>query len=188
VTLKFQTNVPMELRLRFLEGKEVESQFGGVQHLFTAEEGAFYVSDTVGRILAEQLRKLGVRAGEPVEICKREVANGSGRKSIQWQVTRGGFAPGEQPPDEPPSELERQLAASIDQVAQRKAAAQAQTAASEFTSRLVAETNALVDSYAVALETASKKYGNAVKPDDIRALLVTCYINASKNGGNRNAA
>jgi hypothetical protein len=186
--IRFATNVPQKLRLQSLEGRSVESQFGGVQHMFSAAEGAFYVSDTVGRILAEQFHRLGVRAGEPVEITKREVANGNGRKSIQWQVTRVGFAPGEQPPDEPPSELERQLAASIDQVAQRKAAAQAQTATSEFTSRLVAETNALVDSYAVALETASKKYGNAVKPDDVRALLVTCYINASKNGGNRNAA
>jgi hypothetical protein len=94
--LKFETNVPKELRLRFLAGKEVESQFGGSQHLFTAEEGTFYVSDTVGQILAEQIGRLGVRVGEPVTICKREVTNGGGRKSIQWQVERVGFAPGEQ--------------------------------------------------------------------------------------------
>lgn len=94
--LKFETNVPKELHLRFLEGKEVESQFGGVQQLFTAEEGTFYVSDTVGQILAEQLRKLGAKTGEPVTICKREVANGGGRKSIQWQVERVGVPMGEQ--------------------------------------------------------------------------------------------
>jgi hypothetical protein len=96
MALRFETNVPRELHLRFLEGKEVESQFGGVQHLFTAEEGTFYVSDTVGNILAEQFRKLGVKTGEPVAICKREVANGGGRKSIQWQVERVGVPMGEQ--------------------------------------------------------------------------------------------
>ncbi len=97
MALRFETNVARELHLRFLEGKAVDSQYGGVQHLFTAEEGAFYVSDTVGNILVEQFRKLGVKVGEAVTICKREVANGGGRKSIQWQVERVGFAPGEQP-------------------------------------------------------------------------------------------
>src|SRR5215471_16311393 len=125
--LRFQTNIPQELRLQSLEGRSVESQFGGQQHMFTATQGTFYVSDAVGRILAEQFRKLGVRVGEPVEITKAEVANGNGRKSIQWQVSRVGFAPGEQPADEP-SELEQKLAASIEQVTQRKAAAQAQAA------------------------------------------------------------
>jgi hypothetical protein len=60
-------------------------------------------------------------------------------------------------------------------------------AVAEFSARLVLETNALVDSYAVALKAASEKHGNAVKPEDVRALLVTAYINASKQGA-RNAA
>ena len=101
--IRFQTNIPKELRLQSLEGRTVESQFGGVQHMFSSAEGAFYVSDTVGRILAEQFRKLGVRVGEPVEITKAEVANGNGRKSIQWQVARVRFAPGEQPAEERPA-------------------------------------------------------------------------------------
>ena len=96
MALRFETNVAREVHLRFLEGKPVESQFGGLQHLFTAEEGAFYVSDTVGGILAEQIKRLGVRTGEPITICKREVANGGGRKSIQWQVERVGVPMGEQ--------------------------------------------------------------------------------------------
>src|SRR5262249_31075148 len=133
--LRFQTNIPQELRLQSLEGRTVESQFGGVQHMFSSAEGAFYVSDAVGRNLAEQFRKLGVRVGEPVEITKAEVANGNGRKSIQWKVARVGFAPGEQPDGtfavakpEPPSELEQKLAASIAMVESRQAAAQAQAA------------------------------------------------------------
>jgi len=37
------------------------------------------------------------------------------------------------------------------------------------------------------LKTASERHGNSVKPDDVRSLLVTAYINASKQGA-RNAA
>jgi hypothetical protein len=40
-TIRFQTNIPVELRLRYLEGKPVESQFGGMQAMFSAEEGVF---------------------------------------------------------------------------------------------------------------------------------------------------
>ena len=32
--IQFQTNLPVELALQYLEGKAVDSQFGGVQHLF----------------------------------------------------------------------------------------------------------------------------------------------------------
>lgn len=190
MALRFDTNVGMELRLRFLEGREVESKFGGIQHMFTAEEGSFYVSDAVGRILSDQIRKLGVRAGEPIEICKREVA-ANGRKSIQWQVAKVGFAPGEQGDGtfaigkpEPPSELEKQLAASIQMVQARK---QAQTAqAPAWAAVLVEQSNALVDAYAQVLAHASQH--SNVRSDDVRSLFLSAFINVSKNGSNRNAA
>ena len=197
MTIRFATNVPVELRMRYLEGKPVESQFGGMQHMFSAEEGAFYVSETVGSILAEQFKKLGIREGEPIEITKAEVSKGNGRKGIEWQVAKVGFAPGEQPdgtiaaekPAEPPSELERQLAASIEQVAQRKAAAQAQAAtqAPQWAQTLLVQTNMLSDVYAAALAHASATHGNAVKPEDIRALMTTAFINLSKGGSSRAA-
>jgi hypothetical protein len=37
----------------------------------------------VGGIIADQLKKLGVQKGEAIEICKAEVTQGRGRKSIQ---------------------------------------------------------------------------------------------------------
>jgi len=184
--LKFQTNVPIEVRLRSLEGKPVESQFGGMQYLFNAEEGAFYVSDAVGRILTSQFQKLGVKAGEPVDIVKAEVSKGNGRKGIEWTVAKVGFAPGEKP--EPPGELEQKLAASIEQLAQRKNAAQAQAqsqsagAAPGWTQVLLVHTNALADVYAAALAHASTTHGNAIKPEDIRALLTTAFINLNQRG------
>jgi hypothetical protein len=47
---------------------------------------------------------------------------------------------------------------------------------------LLGQTNALVDVYAAALNTASSKHGNQVKPEDVRTLLVTAYIQCSKGG------
>src|SRR5262245_53505787 len=106
--LRFQTNVPQEVRLNSLEGRMVDSQFGGTQYLFHAQEGMFYVSDKVGAILMEQFRTLSVKPGVPIEICKAEVGNGPGRKT-RWIVTVAGFAPnvdGKAVTPEPPTELE----------------------------------------------------------------------------------
>jgi hypothetical protein len=60
--MRFQTNIPVALRMRSIEGRPVEGQFGGMQAMFSAEEGAFYVSEVVGSILVEARRE-GRRAG-----------------------------------------------------------------------------------------------------------------------------
>jgi len=45
---------------------------------------------------------------------------------------------------------------------------------------LLEQANALVDVYAAALSSASAKHGNQVKPEDVRSLLVTVFIQRSK--------
>ena len=198
-TIKFLTNQPVELRLRSIEGKPVESQFGGVQHMFSAEEGAFYVSEVVGQILTEQLRKLHVRPGDWVEICKAEVTTG-GRKKIQWQVAHiypageqrdGTLAVPKSPArPEPPSDLERQLAASIAQAQERKQANQAQASAPRpaWADALVDQTCVLVDAFATIVKHSARHEG-LIKADDVRAIFLSAYINATKaSNGGRNAA
>jgi hypothetical protein len=186
-TIRFQTNVPQALRLRYLEGKEVESQFGGVQHMFSADEGTFYVSEVVGSILTEQFQKLGVRTGEPVEITKAEVSRPGGRKGIQWVVAKA-VTPGGQPNGtfaaangEPPRDLEHKLAESIAMVEARK-----QGAAPAWAEHLVAQSNALIDAYSQVLTHASK-YPN-VRGEDVRSIFLSTFINVTKNNGGRNAA
>jgi hypothetical protein len=189
--IKFQTNIPIEVRLRSIEGKPVESQFGGMQYMFGTEEGAFYVSDTVGGILMDQFRKLGVQPGEPVEICKAEVSRGNGRKAIQWTVAKMQTI-GEQPNGtlavpKHPSELEQQLAASIAIVEARKQAGQAQEAAPAWAAYLVAQSNTLIDAYSQVLTHASQ-YPN-VRGEDVRSIFLSTFINVSKSSnGGRNAA
>jgi len=38
--------------------------------------------------------------------------------------------------------------------------------------------------YAAALAYAGTKHGSSVKPEDVRSLLTTAFINLSKQGGN----
>jgi hypothetical protein len=180
--IRFNTNVPIEVRLRSIEGKPVESQFGGMQQMFTAEEGTFYVSEAVGQILTDQCRKLNIRPGELVDIVKAEVSKAGGRKGIEWSVAKVGEAP------EPPSQLEQQLADSIRLVEARKAAQQAPTDQPKWAQALSMQTKHLVDVYAELVNYASAKHGNAVRSDDIRNLMTTCFINLSKNSGSNSSA
>ena len=227
--IQFQTNLPVELALQFLEGKPVDSQFGGVQHLFsTTDNRVFFVSEMVGGIIADQLKKLGVQKGEAIEICKAEVTQGRGRKSIQWIVKKVDSALGEQPdgtfavPAAPESALERQLRESIAATVRNgKPGASAVTPApgtvaapngeqpivngngskpngngaahngrppqqdihQRWEQALFGQTTALVDVYAAALKYAGTKHGDAVKPEDVKTLLTTAFINLCKQGG-----
>jgi hypothetical protein len=195
--IRFNTNVPIEVRLRSIEGKPVESQFGGMQHMFATVDGnSFYVSEAVGQVLTDQCRKLGIRPGEPIDIIKAEVSKGGSRKGIEWSVSKVGFAVGEQKDGtlviskpQPPSQLEQQLAASIAMVEARKAAQIAQEAQPKWAAALSMQTKHLVDVYAELVNYASAKHGNAIRPDDIRNMMTTIFINLSKNSGsNSNAA
>lgn len=86
----FQTNVPQELALRFIEGKPSVSQLypDSPQHMFsTTDNRVFYVSQTAGESITEQLRQLEVTPGECITICKAEVDTGRGRKAIRWGLS-----------------------------------------------------------------------------------------------------
>ena len=58
----------------------------------------------------------------------------------------------------------------------------ASAAAPAWTERLTSQANALVDVYAACLAHAGQKHGNAVKPEDVRALLTTAFIALTKGG------
>jgi hypothetical protein len=49
---------------------------------------------------------------------------------------------------------------------------------------LLDQADALIGVYAAALNNASTKFGNQVKPEDVRSLLVTVFIQRSKGGPN----
>jgi hypothetical protein len=56
------------------------------------------------------------------------------------------------------------------------------TAQTAWVQSLLTHANQLVDVYAAALSNASTKHGNQVKPEDVRSLLVTVFIQRSRGG------
>ena len=89
--IRFATNISQTVHLRSLEGRQVDSQFGGSQWMFQSEEGNFYVSEKVGAILGDQFNKLGVKPGDDFA----RYANGHWLDTVQIPPDRaswGSFA------------------------------------------------------------------------------------------------
>ena len=81
--LRFNTNTPVELALRFDEGKRVEGRYGE-QFLYTLEgDRVMYVPPVV----AKQIHELGIKAREVFEICKAELRE-ENKRWIEWRVKR----------------------------------------------------------------------------------------------------
>jgi hypothetical protein len=145
---------------------------------------------------------------EPFEICKKEVDYGNGRKGIEWQVAKVGFAPGEQPDG-------TFVVATAQPGAGVVAPAPVATAVTQppynngngskpnsrangngnghnpdpipntrivWAQFLLTQTEDLIDVYATASKYASDRHGNSVKAEDVRSLMLSAFINISKNG------
>jgi len=92
--IKFQTNVPVEVALRFTEGKLCDSQFGDPQYMFsTMDDRAFFVAAKV----AQKIHGLRLKPGELIDTVKAEVPYTNGRKGIEWQISRVNPPEGDQP-------------------------------------------------------------------------------------------
>jgi hypothetical protein len=81
--LRFNTNAPVEVALRWDDGKRVEGRYG--EQIMYALEGdrVMYVPPVV----AKQIRDLGIRAREIFEICKAELRE-ENKRWIEWRVRR----------------------------------------------------------------------------------------------------
>lgn len=94
--VRFSTNIPEEVALRFADGKQVQSRIeGGADQMMysLAGERVMYVPLHV----AEKIRELHIGPGERFTVCKAEVKNGN-RRGIEWQVSRVDPDPRRQEP------------------------------------------------------------------------------------------
>jgi hypothetical protein len=88
--IKFQTNIPVEVALKFTEGRLCDSQFGDPQYMFTTvDDRVFFVAEKV----AQKIHGLRLQPREAFGITKAEVDWGNGRKGIEWQVSKVGEPP-----------------------------------------------------------------------------------------------
>ena len=202
--IKFQTNIPVEVALKFAEGKLCDSQFGDPQYMFTTtDDRVFFVAEKV----AQKIHGLRLQPREPFEITKAEVDYGNGRKGIEWQVNKVGFAPGEQP--DGTFAVPAQAGAGAVTPAPVATAVKQPLYSNGNGSRLnghangngnghapdpipnirtgwaqllLTQTESLIDVYAVACQYASDRHGNSVKAEDVRSLMLSAFINIGKSG------
>ena len=82
--VQFQTNIPVEVALKYDDGKEVNGQYGD-QVLYTLTDGrVMYVPPIVKR----RIEELGIGRGELFTLTKAEKKNGT-RRTIEWLVAAG---------------------------------------------------------------------------------------------------
>ncbi|HLG97909.1 MAG TPA: hypothetical protein VKX49_16465 [Bryobacteraceae bacterium] len=83
--LVFQTNIPVEVALKYGDGKDVTGQYGD-QVLYTLTDGrVMYVPP----IVRKQIEDLEIGRGELFTITKAEKKKGT-RRTIEWQVVANG--------------------------------------------------------------------------------------------------
>lgn len=210
--LTFETNVPRSLKLHYAEGKRCPSNFGGDQFMFSTDQGPFYVSETVGNILHDQIRKQEVRAGELVEVCRREVDQGRGRKGINWVLTKccsvghqpdGAYAvpklngtngyngagvaspaPQTAPTPEPPSNISGN-GSTQNGNGHGNSNGNGPSPAALWSARVKAATQARLEMYIELCDWAAGRFDGRVSAGEVQSFLMNVLIGCDKNGGAR---
>ena len=180
--LQIITNVPADVRLLSIEAEIRTSQYavGGQELLYRTDQGDVYVPMVVGEIFAKSILAHNIRTNDPVRILKAAADIGGGRKAIRWSLTPLTSA-GEQ----------SNGSLAVPRMAPQAAPVLAKAAPQrpQWAENLLHTTQLLTDVYAAALAHASAAHGNSIKPEDVRALMTTAFINISKSAGvNSNAA
>jgi len=182
--VELPVNTPISVRLTSLDGVVVPSNYGPTkqQVRFQSHDGrALYVPLWIG----DQVKALGSRA---IRLTKSQDA----QRRIAWKVER---AEGEQPDGtfaiakENPIRLPPQVteSGSKDQVIQSSQSID-RSVAEPDTARKRAIWHAgcqLIDAYAALVKYSAEKHGGAVSSQDIRALLLTAYIQMERQAGGR---
>ena len=163
----FPPNAPVTVALKYSQGRIVSSQYGE-RVMFTLTDGRvmFLEPEVAGRI-----ETLGINVRESFSVTRSPGEKGD---SPTWAIVR---VAGEQPngalvlqaPDSPAPKVP-ESAPTPDGGIPRKQPGRA----------LVDEANALVDSFAQVLERSLTLYQGRIKPEEVKALLISAYIQRSK--------
>jgi len=86
--LRFTTNIPEEVSLRSTSGKRVEGRYGEQMMFNLFDDRIMFVP----LIVADRIRELDIGPGEAFEVCKAEAREGN-RKWIEWRVRKYDEAP-----------------------------------------------------------------------------------------------
>ena len=192
--VKFPINTPVQVALQFESGKHVEGRYGDQVMYSLLDNKVMYVPPYV----EQRIQELAIAAGEPLQLCKRAVKGGN-RKWVEWSVKRG--------PQQPHLSANEAVAAELD-------LSKAQTHANGSTNGKSQErgneceknppalmpsaiTGAGITAMELALNgaaeiaqrvegrAAAKNYCLRFSSEDIRAIGLTIFIQAMREGGAR---
>jgi hypothetical protein len=164
----FPPNAPVTVALKYSQGRTISGQYGE-RVMFTLTDGRvmFLAPEVAGRI-----ESLGINVRESFTITRG--STGQNSAPATWDIAR---VEGEQPngtlvlqaPDSPTPKPAASAATPDGGIARKQSG-----------SALMDEANALVDSFAQVLERSLTLYQGRIKPDEVKALVVTAYIQRSK--------
>lgn len=163
--VEFAPNVPVTVALRYGQGKIISSQYGE-RMMYSLLDGRVMFLDLE---TASQIEKLGINVRESFTVTKHLPSQDGAR--VTWEVAR---IAGEQ--------LNGTLVVPSSDPVATKPPASATTAENPMTTdkqvryTLVDEANALVDCFAQVLERSLKQYQGRIKPEEVKSLFVTAYI------------
>lgn len=176
-TVEFDLNVPVELALKYPAGKVISTRNGERVMFTTADDRVMFLD--LGP--AQKINALGANVGEKIVVCRRK----NGNAPAEWGCwlhpdTEKARAQAEEAELAKPGKLGERGDGTF---AIPKPPHQPAPALPEEEDPLVAEANSLVDAFAVVMDRALRKYEGRIKPDEIRSLLLSAYIQRSKGGG-----
>lgn len=205
--LKFETNVPVACSLKYRKPKVIETQRGPRAMFTLTLPSAVMFLD---RDVAFKIEKLEVKPGEVFWVCRRNTGERGALDS--WDVyldpaTERSRSASAAPSPETAAPVSNALNASSNSAedsTKKTGAKEARIHAPEtcgtidqpitnsesnrsqihlgWAKLLTSVSQTLVDVYAASLAYSSEKHGNAVKPEDVRTMVVTAFIQQSKGG------
>jgi hypothetical protein len=190
--VRFAVDTPVEVALRFETGKHVEGRYGDQIMYSLVDNRVMYVPPYV----EQRIRELAIGAGEPLQLCKQAKTDGN-RKWMEWSVRRA--------PQQPrPSANETAAAGEVPSSAQNHADGNTNETANDHANSnkaVAVMPNVITGGGITAMEmalngaaeiaqrvegrAASKNYSLRFSNEDIRAIALTIFIQAMREGGVR---
>lgn len=162
--IEFAPNVPVTVTMKYAQPRAVSGQHGERFMFTTCDNRVMFLDPPV----AAQIAELGINTNEPFTITRIE--SGKRGEPASWRVERIAAAAGEQ----------RDGTFAIPRDPEAQPAPKPPMRAESATGSLVAYASHLVDAYAAVLEHALTTHQGRVKPDEVRAIFLTCAINKAK--------
>jgi hypothetical protein len=185
--IQFETNIPQEVALKMVHGKEQPSRFGPPELMFiTTDERVLFLPREAG----EAIHVLRPAVGDRVRICRMEIPQPGRRKEVQWSVSKveGSQAAASTARLAPAGGVQPITSQPVNGNGSRPGGAGAPPAGKNRdvlnpgSMFLLQQTKQLIGVYHAALVYAAAEFGTAVGPDQVRELMLAALEVARRKG------